>query len=279
MTLAASDENSFNFPEIYKQAKFANAAYQPVDKIRAVVESSGFALTHHHSIADIQVTYFLATNELTGTQIISVRGTSNVENAMVDISLKLVVDQNTGVALHQGFAYAARQVYAKLKPMLKPDYKIQITGHSLGGAVAVILAMYLDSDQFNIDQVTTFGQPKVTNLAGAGKFKHINLIRVVTPHDLVPLTPPFDPLDIRNLDVYWHAGREIILLPGVQYAILEGTNSMLRATKFTQKPLNQDNLKHHQMSLYLEMVQGKTKASELVPYKTDLNLFNLFGSD
>ena len=190
-----------------------------------------------------------------------------------------MVDQNTGAALHQGFAYAAKQVYAELKPLLKPDYKIQVTGHSLGGAVAVILAMYLDSDDFNIGQVVTFGQPKVTNLSGADKFKHINLIRIVTPHDLVPLAPPFDPLDIRNLDVYWHAGREVILLPGTQYAILEGTDSMLRATKFTQKPLSQDNLGHHQMSLYLELIQTKTTASELVPYKTDLNLFNLFGSD
>jgi hypothetical protein len=54
---------------------------------------------------------------------------------------------------------------------------------------------------------------------------------------------------------------------------------MLRATKFTQKPLTQDNVNHHQMSLYLELVKAKTKASELVPYKTDLNLFNLFGGD
>ena len=93
----------------------------------------------------------------------------------------------------------------------------------------------------------------------------------------MPLTPPFDPLDIQNLDVYWHAGKEVILLPGTQYAILEGTNSMLRATKFTQKLLSEDNLNHHQMSLYLEMIKAKTKTSELVPYKTDLNLFNLFG--
>jgi triacylglycerol lipase len=277
MTLSASGANSLDFSNIYKQATFSNAAYLPVDEVRTLVESSGFELTHHHTIADIHLTYFLATNELSKTQIISVRGTSNIENAMVDVSLKLVIDQNTGVVLHHGFAYAARQVYVELKPLLKPDYEIQITGHSLGGAVAVILAMYLDSDDFNIGQVVTFGQPKVTNLSGAGKLKHINVIRVVTPDDLVPLTPLFDPLDIQNIDVYWHAGREVILLPGTQYAILEGKDSMLRATKFTQKPLSQDNLEHHQMSLYLELVQAKTKASELVPYKTDLNLFNLFG--
>ena len=278
-TLSANESASINFTEIQKQAIFANAAYQPEGKIRTLVESGNYTLTLYHTIPDIQISFFLATNELTKTQVISVRGTSNIENAMIDISLKLMVDKNEGVRLHEGFSFAAKQVYAELKPLLKPDYKINVTGHSLGGAIALILAMYLDAYQFNIEQVITFGQPKVTNISGANKIQHINVIRVVTPSDLVPLVPLFDPLDISNLDVYWHAGKEVILLADTQYAILEGTDSMLRATRFTQKPLTEDNLKNHQMPLYLEMIKVKTKSSKLVPYQTDLNLFNLFGSD
>lgn len=278
-TLSANELKSINFTEIQKQAIFANAAYQSEGKIRTLVESGNYTLTFYHTIPDIQISFFLATNELTKTQVISVRGTSNIENAMVDISLKLMVDKNTGVRLHEGFSFAAKQVYAELKPLLNSDYKINVTGHSLGGAVALILAMYLDAYQFDIEQVITFGQPKVTNISGANKIQHINVIRVVTPFDLVPLVPLFDPLDISNLDVYWHAGKEVILLADTQYAILEGTDSMLRATRFTQKPLTEDNLSNHQMPIYLEMIKAKTKSSKLVPYQTDLNLFNLFGSD
>jgi predicted lipase len=278
-TLSANELESINFTEIQKQATFANAAYQSEGTVRALVESGNYTLTLYHTIPDTQISFFLATNELTKTQIISVRGTSNVENAMVDISLKLMVDKNTGVRLHEGFSFAAKQVYAELEPLLNSDYKINVTGHSLGGAVALILAMYLDAYQFNIEQVITFGQPKVTNISGANKIQHINVIRVVTPFDLVPLVPLFDPLDISNLDVYWHAGKEVILLADTQYAILEGTDSMLRATRFTQKPLTEDNLSNHQMPIYLEMIKAKTKSSKLVPYQTDLNLFNLFGSD
>jgi triacylglycerol lipase len=278
-TLSANELKSINFTEIQKQAIFANAAYQSEGKIRTLVESGNYTLTFYHTIPDIQISFFLATNELTKTQVISVRGTSNIENAMVDISLKLMVDKNTGVHLHEGFSFAAKQVYAELKPLLNSDYKINVTGHSLGGAVALILAMYLDAYQFDIEQVITFGQPKVTNISGANKIQHINFIRVVTPFDLVPLVPLFDPLDISNLDVYWHAGKEVILLADTQYAILEGTDSMLRATRFTQKPLTEDNLSNHQMPIYLEMIKAKTKSSKLVPYQTDLNLFNLFGSD
>lgn len=277
--LPANESDSVNFAVIQEQAIFANAAYRAEDEIRVLGQSKNYTLTLYQTIPDIQLSFFLATNELTRTQIISVRGTSNIENAMVDISLRLMIDRNTGVRLHQGFAFAAKQVYAKLKPLLKPDHKINVTGHSMGGAVALILAMYLDADQFNIEQVITFGQPKVTNISGAKKIQHINVIRVVTPSDLVPLVPLFDPLDISNLDVYWHAGKEVILLADTQYAILEGIDSMLRATKFTQEPLNEDNLKNHQMPFYLEMIKAKTKSSKLVPYQTDLNLFNLFGSN
>ena len=275
----AKEADSVNFVLLQKQAIFANAAYQSEDQVRALLEAGDYRLTFYKTIPDIQIAFFLATNELTQTQVISIRGTSNIENAMVDIYLQLVNDQKTGLRLHHGFSLAARKVYAQLKPLLKPGYRIHITGHSLGGAAALILAMYLDADKFNIEQVTTFGQPKVTNIAGAGKIRHLNVIRVVTPFDLVPLVPLFDPLDINNLDVYWHAGIEVVLLTDDQYSILEGLDSMLRASRFTQKPLNEENLKHHQMTLYLEKLKAKSKSAKLIPYQNNFNLFNLFGSD
>ena len=277
--LPAKELEPVNFALLQKQAIFANAAYQSKDEILALVESANYTLSFYQTIPDIQIAFFLATNEASETQVISIRGTSNIENAMVDIYLQLVDDQKTGLRLHHGFSLAARKVYAQLKPLLKPGYKINTTGHSLGGAVALILAMYLDADQFDIEQVTTFGQPKVTNIAGAGKIQHLNVIRVVTPFDLVPLAPLFDPLDINNLDVYWHAGIEVILLADNQYAILEGLDSMLRASSFTQKPLNEENLSNHQMALYLEMLEAKSKSAKLIPYQNNFNLFNLFGSD
>ncbi|RLA06408.1 MAG: lipase family protein [Gammaproteobacteria bacterium] len=278
-TLPANDQNAVNFTEIREKAMFADAAYRPESEIRALVESSDYELTLYHTTPGIQVAFFLATSAVTETQIISIRGTANIENAMVDVSLKLSVDADTGVSLHEGFAYSAKQVYAELMPLLKPEYKINVTGHSMGGAVALILAIFLDKDQFKVDQVVTFGQPKVTNVQGANTIQHINVLRVVTPHDLVPLVPLFDPLDISNIDIFWHAGREVILLEDTRYAVLEGLDSMLRATRFTQKPLSEENIKNHQMSVYLNLIDARVTSSEQVPYKTDFNLFNLFGSE
>lgn len=278
-TILANEQIEIDFTEIRAQATLANAAYQSEDAIRALLEARGYKLTHYHTIPGSQVTFFLATNEGSQSQAISIRGTANTENAMVNVSLKLKVDADTGVALHEGFAHVAKQVYAEVKPLLIPGYKIDVTGHSLGGAVAVILAVFLDLDQFDVDQVVTFGQPKVTNAAGARLVQHLDILRIVDPRDVVPLTPLFDPLDINNIDIYWHAGKEVILLEDNHYAILEGVDSMLRATKFTQQPPHEGNIRHHQMSAYINLIDTKTTSSVQVPYKTDLNLFNLFGSE
>lgn len=277
-SIPAGELKPVDFAVIDKHAKWAQIAYQPESNIGDLAAASNHMLTLYHTFADTQISFLLATDEAARTQVISIRGTSNVENAIVDLYLKLIVDKKTGVPLHHGFSVGARQIYAMLKPLLKRDYKIDVTGHSLGGAVAVILAIYLDADQYEIDQVTTFGQPKVTNVAGAEKIQHINIIRVVTPLDVVPLVPFFDPLDINNIDIYWHAGKEVILLEDDQYAILEGTESMMRAGSFTQRLLNEQNMQHHLMSLYLKLIKIKTQSSVLVPYRNNSNLFNLFGS-
>ncbi|MFW2373578.1 MAG: lipase family protein [Gammaproteobacteria bacterium] len=273
------NQHSINFTEIKEYASYANASYLTTAKIRELGLLKNYTLSHYSSIPDIHVSYFLLTNDLTKTQIIAVRGTSNIENAIIDVALKLTRDEHAGIGLHNGFSQAAQAIYKEIKPKIRADYQINTTGHSLGGAVALILAMYLDTDQFKTGQVITFGQPKVTNIPGANKFKHLNITRVVTPKDLVPLVPPFDPVDINNLDIYWHIGKEVILFPDTTYAMLQGMSSMLRATKFTQEPLNENNLKNHQMSLYLDMLDKKIPTAKLVPFKNSLNLFNWFSNE
>lgn len=270
--LPAAAADGINFAEIKKQALFARAVYRAEEDIRALAGSYQYRLVLYQTIRDSQITFFLATNDSTRRHLISVRGTSNAENAMVDIALKLLADEKTGARLHQGFSYAAKQVYAQIKPLLKRDYKIQFTGHSLGGAVALILAMYLDADRLDIEQVITFGQPKVTNLAGANSIAHLNILRVVTPTDLVPLLPPFDPLDLSNLEIYWHAGKEVILLEEDRYAVLEAADSMLRAARFILQPLTEESLKNHFMAPYLDLIESKTKSARRVILRNSLEL-------
>ncbi len=270
--------HEFDFINIHQQALLASAAYLPENKIRTSGLPTGYKLDLYHNIADIQISFFLATNEALNTQTIAVRGTANIENALVDLTLKLVPDKTTNLVLHRGFSNAARQVYSKLKPFLKKGYRINTTGHSLGGAVALILAALLDRDGFKAIQIITFGQPKVTNFHGAASLQSLDIIRVVTQKDIVPLVPFFDPLEFNNLDIYWHAGTELLLLDGNQYSVLQGVNSMLRATRFTQQAFNEVNLQHHQMQFYLQRIDAKLETAEKVAYENSFNLFNLFGN-
>lgn len=275
--LATEPENNL-FAALKRYAQLADASYADEAEMRRVSTTQGYSLSKYGHIPGLELTYALLTNETRKRQIISVRGTANIENALVDLSIKLVPDKHTGISLHQGFAQSATSIYQSIRPSLKKGYRISTTGHSLGGATALILAMYLDKDQYQLDRVITFGQPKVTNITGSRQYQHLNVTRVVTPRDLVPLVPPLDPMDLTNLDIYWHLGKEVILLSDSDYSLIDGLDSMLRATKIFGKALDEENLQHHKMSLYLKLIDSKTADATLVSYDNDFNIFGLFGS-
>ncbi len=273
---SGANESTELFTQIKPYAEMANAAYLPAHEAQAIIEAQSYRLDQYSNVPGVEVNYFVATNDALKHHIIAVRGTANIENAVVDISLKLLADEHAKIALHQGFAQAAEGIYKVVLPTLNKDYKISTTGHSLGGAVAVILAMYLDIDQYNLGPIITFGQPKVTNVSGALAFRHLDINRVVTAQDLVPLVPPLDVMDINKLDIYWHLGKEIVLLEEHDYAELEGVKSMMRATKIFNTKLSQENLEHHKMAGYLEQIDRKSETATLVPYDTSINLLKLF---
>lgn len=276
-TVCIASESGELFTKIKRYAEMANAAYLPEQEAQKIIEAQGYRLVQYNSVPGVEVNYFVATNDALKHQIIAVRGTANVENAIADVSLKLLPDAHAKIALHQGFAQAAEAVYKAVLPVLNKNYKISTTGHSLGGAVAVILAMYLDIDHDSLAPIVTFGQPKVTNVRGAIAFQHLDITRVVTSQDLVPLVPPLDVMDINNIDIYWHLGKEFVLLKGHDYAMLEGVKSMMRATRVINTNLSQENLEHHLMAGYLLQVKAKVEEAKLVPYETGIDLFKLFG--
>lgn len=272
------EQPAIDFALIKDYADFSEASYRGKSRVDEVGRSKQYYLVHHGSIPELAVTYYLLGSDKEKSQVIVVRGTSNIENTLLDMDVKLVTDAHAGIRLHRGFSLAAEKIYREIKSQLKPGYTVSATGHSLGGAVALILALYLDLDRFDVKRVVTFGQPKVTNIAGAARFEHLKILRVVAPNDLVPLVPPLDPLDINDLDIYWHIGLEVILLPGNRYAILGGADSMLRVIGFTKQLPSESNLQHHQMEYYSSLLESKLPVARRESFEIDLNLFNLFNA-
>lgn len=266
------------FSKVLPFAELSNAIYDEKSVFKGVVDQHDLKLSDVNNIPDVEVAYALLTDSVKKQHIVVVRGTANVENAIVDMNIRLIADKQTGVRLHQGFLEASIPIFKKLKSTLNKDYDVITTGHSLGGAVAVILAMQLKSDGFKVVDVVTFGQPKVTNIEGANKFKDLNVIRIVQPKDLVPIVPPVDPLDIRSLDIYWHLGSEFVLMENNEYALLEGVSSMLRSGDFITTKPNEENLESHKMTKYLALIKSNSLQSKKVEYKSSFNLKNLFGA-
>ena len=197
-------------------------------------------------------------------QWIVVRGTSNLINIRLDEDYNKVVDSRLQIPLHKGFADAALQVYQFAKPLLKTDYETRVTGHSFGGAAAVIVLMLLKEDGFKLGQAMTFGQPKVTNGDGARKYRTLPLLRFVNDKDPVPFLPPFELFAVLDEGPYQHFGPEVVLEDGSNYRLYtEHQVERLSVFSFWNnlKNLSIQDVPEHFISTYLSRIRQKLPAT------------------
>lgn len=213
------------------------------------------------------VRYYLMTHRKDLRQLISIRGTLTAMNVLDDAEYMKRKDGALDIYLHEGFGRCARELYAGLGSKLDTARAIEITGHSLGGAVALILAMELDrSKKFKISKIMTFGQPKVTNEDGVRRFRHLPLTRVVDERDVVPLVPPATLLSMLN-GMYRHLGEEIILLDGIDYSYLDkSTAEQITRTSFWLH-LDEESMDDHHMGKYIERITTKRDSSKFIRFE------------
>ncbi len=123
-----------------------------------------------------------------GITIIIIRGTANQSNLQSDIDVRLVRDDELGIYLHKGFRDASVSVMSNIEIGITINHTVYVTGHSLGGAIAQIIGMWLHERGHNV-QVFSYGSPKVSNqIMSSGQPTHW---RVVRRSDPVPFTPPW----------------------------------------------------------------------------------------
>jgi len=123
-----------------------------------------------------------------GISIIVIRGTANEGNVLSDIDVRLVDDTRTGIKLHKGFRDVAVTIMQILDNTHTIEHTVHVTGHSLGGAVAQIIGMWLHTRGKNV-QIYSYGSPKVSDqVLSGGQPTHW---RVVRRSDPIPFTPPW----------------------------------------------------------------------------------------
>ena len=155
--------------------------------------------------------------------VIVFRGTANPENLLLDAECyRRDLNMKTplhGVKVHAGFLTGYNSVSDAMMRILSlekiaggkvGDRPIFITGHSYGGALAVLAGLDLQLEGYNVHSVYTYGQPRVGNGAFAMLVEDTlgdRLQRVVYDNDIVARVPHFPSLT----DPYRHAGVEVLL--------------------------------------------------------------------
>lgn len=169
-------------------------------KLTAALKAGGFELAGgrplHDAVTDTQG--FIACRprdaQGIGMAVICFRGTKQIKDWITNVKMDKapITDPTTNVRIgnmHKGFHDAYRSVHDDIAARLQgyEDLPLYITGHSLGGALAVVATWYQSSAR--LAACYTFGAPRVGDQDLIDRFK-TPIYRVVNGPDPVPFVPP-----------------------------------------------------------------------------------------
>jgi triacylglycerol lipase len=257
-----AQSSSLDWKEIDWTARLSNQAYYSDSALHVLFP--GYSIWTQE-LPQVHGRIVLLTDHARGIQWIAPRGTWNAENVLLDVEFSHVRDRKLPVVLHHGFESVAIAAYDAVKPKLKRDYTLNFTGHSLGGAAALIMMAYLSADGYQIGHAVTYGQPKITDADGIKWFNRFRVRRVVDCHDPIPLTPPMKLF--RYLDhPFRHFGEELILLDGPDVVLLpEHDAERMDVTAFWEN-FPRVNVKDHLMDNYIARIGPKLAGARHLPY-------------
>jgi triacylglycerol lipase len=254
-------------------ANASQLAYDPAITITTAKVSAAFGLNVSALVpfkgAGTDAEGFVATMD--GAIAIVFRGTDSLDNWLDDGEVLLVPFRDKG-SVHLGFKSSLDSVWSVIAGALDKSKgggrTLWITGHSLGGALALLAAAYL---RFPLDAAATipkpiaglytFGQPRVGNSLfgkpcdadfGDRYFRFVNSV------DIVPRVPP-------RLLGYWHAGKvEYIDVNGDIQADVAWWHGFLDAVEVGIEGFEAlraghpriDAIQDHSMTLYLAKIQA-----------------------
>ncbi|TDF42488.1 lipase family protein [Alteromonadaceae bacterium M269] len=251
-----------NFKQVQWYAERAAYAYDSPEEIRKTFPTTTRVVT----VPGTNVQYFIEDLPDKKAQLVSIRGTANMKNALEDAEYLQAKDKKLDIYVHAGFGEDSERVYRDLLPHLDKDKEILLTGHSLGAAISTILMMYLQEEGFQVGQSINFGQPKVTNEAGAALFKSLPLLRVIDENDVVPLLPPMSLLNSIH-GRYKHFGTEMILLEGEFYVFQdEHVQQETKSTSFWSN-MTDISVGAHMIKHYLHNIKSKLNHSKQIPFE------------
>lgn len=171
----------------------------------------------------------LAPPEIT---ILAFRGTDRFGNWLSNLTA-IQVEWSEGGQVHWGFKREFYQIWPQLRDRIEEmSGPVFYTGHSLGGAMALLAASLRPPDA-----LYTFGAPRVGDAAFSASLQSFPIHRVVNQRDIVPLVPPSRiPFDFEHVGELHHLQEldgpspEAVFPNGV--GMLEGLRSLTLTPEF-----------------------------------------------
>ncbi|XP_076027933.1 diacylglycerol lipase-beta [Genypterus blacodes] len=189
----------------------------------------------HNQIYEIP--FFVALDHKREAVLVAVRGTLSLKDVLTDLSAEcenLPIEGVSGPCYaHKGISQAACYIYKKLMNdgilnqafAIAPEYKLVITGHSLGAGTASLLATLLRSS-FPTLQCYAFSPPGGLMSKALADFSKDFVVSVVLGKDLVPRLsiPNMEDLKRRILKIVSNCNKPKyrILLQGCWYELFGG---------------------------------------------------------
>ena len=190
--LAWNSEASADWPVSESLALMSEQAYLPPVDAEPAYRKLGFDRVTP-VVAGSMIGYVVSGADVT---VIVFRGTNPSELCDWCVNLDCLSTQVTHGAIHKGFYSAYQLLKGQITKSLsgtKPRH-LWITGHSLGGALAVVCAYDLiENERLDLDGIITFGQPMVARRQLAEHLDTVLLGRYahyVNEADIVPRVPP-----------------------------------------------------------------------------------------
>uniref|UniRef100_A0A672M133 sn-1-specific diacylglycerol lipase n=1 Tax=Sinocyclocheilus grahami TaxID=75366 RepID=A0A672M133_SINGR len=209
------------------------------DNHRAAFSSIGQLVSGFFLVRCIyEIPFYVALDHKREAVLVAVRGTLSLKDVLTDLSAEcenLSVEGVSGTCYaHKGICQAARYIYKRLVNdgilsqgfNIAPEYKLVITGHSLGAGAASLLAVLLRSTHPTLE-CYAFSPPGGLMSKALADYSKQFVVSVVLGKDLVPRLsiPNMEDLKRRLLKMVSNCSKPKykILMHGCWYELFGGT--------------------------------------------------------
>jgi triacylglycerol lipase len=194
--------------------------------------------------------------------LVAFRGTepAQIRDWLSDANTPVLPGPTQKGLVHLGFSRALASVYPQIRDKIEKtrtnDQTLWFTGHSLGGALAMLAAatMYFEDPKLRADGVYTFGQPRTCDHLLAKAHNAVfesRHFRFVNNNDEVAQVPPEPVFHHVNVMMYFDANGKLHEKTSMVSKLADSFSG------FTSDPFapGTDGIRDHSMNKYLALLE------------------------